>query len=93
LRVICAEELLELFLGFFLRDAVTLLQLANQLLASPFDDLEVIVGQFSPLFLDLAFELPPVSADSIFIHDFVSFSVFTITIRTSQTIGQTPVPH
>src|SRR5882757_3493485 len=53
------------FIGFargnVFGDSVTLLQAADQLFPSSSDDVQVVVGQFAPLFTDLAFVLLPFS--------------------------------
>src|SRR5437762_14054910 len=62
------RKLADLALGLVLRNAVLLLNLAHQLIATTRDQVEVAVGQLAPLFLDLAFELFPVPFDAIPIH-------------------------
>src|SRR5690606_22259949 len=56
-------------LGLFLADAVGLLDAPEQLVALAGDDIEMVVGQFAPLLLDLAFQLLPVSFDDVPVHD------------------------
>src|ERR1700720_1067127 len=56
-----ASELLHLAFGFFLGDSVSLLDLADQLIAFSTDSLQVVVGQLSPFFLDPAGDLLPFS--------------------------------
>ena len=62
------EQEAELRARLVLGDAVALLQLAGELLAIAFDQIEVVVGQVSPLLLHLAFELLPVALDAIPVH-------------------------
>jgi hypothetical protein len=44
------------------------LNLALQLVLPPIDDVEVVVGEATPLLTDLALELFPVPFDSIPVH-------------------------
>ena len=57
-----------LLLRLFLGDSVGLLDFAEKLFAPARDYVELIVGEFSPLLLDVALELLPVAFDSIPIH-------------------------
>src|SRR5688572_9136273 len=59
---------LDLALGLGLRDAVLLLDLADQLFALAVDLIEIVVGKLAPLLLDLAFELLPVALNLIPVH-------------------------
>lgn len=59
-------------LGFILFDPVAFLQTACELLTAPIDGVQVVIGQFTPLFLDLAFELRPLALDDVFVHDVAS---------------------
>jgi hypothetical protein len=59
---------IEFFFGLLLGVAIPFLQLANELVLFAFDDLQVVIVEFSPLFLHLAFELFPVSGYLIPIH-------------------------
>jgi hypothetical protein len=54
--------------------AFTAVTFAFELLLSPIDGVEVIVGESAPLLLDAAFELLPVSFDSIPVHDALHLS-------------------
>src|SRR5262249_45112099 len=56
------------FLRLILGVAVALLQTAGELLAPALDDFEIVLGELAPLLLGFAFELLPVSFDSIPIH-------------------------
>src|SRR4051794_32689927 len=47
---------------------VALLDPAFELIAAAIDHVEIIVGQLSPLLLDLAFDLLPVPFDSVPVH-------------------------
>jgi len=60
---------IDLPLRFVFGVAVTLLKPAGELGLVALDDVQIVVGQFPPLLLNLAFELLPVSFDSIPIHD------------------------
>src|SRR5436190_22072527 len=59
---------IELLLGFVASNAVTLLSCAEQLVSLAFDTIEIIIGQFAPLFLDLASKLLPIAFDSVPVH-------------------------
>lgn len=54
IRAIRSRELIHLTLGFFLRDAVALLDAADELITFPADALEVVVGQLAPVFFHSA---------------------------------------
>src|SRR5690606_33570070 len=45
------------------------LDASEQLVALAGDDIELVVGEFAPLLLDLAFQLLPVSFDNVPVHD------------------------
>ncbi|CCM74292.1 hypothetical protein BN77_1412 [Rhizobium mesoamericanum STM3625] len=49
-------------------DPVTLLDFALQLITLPGNLIKIIIGEFAPLLLDLAFHLLPISFDSVPIH-------------------------
>src|SRR5436190_15477450 len=49
--------------------AVVLLQAAFQLVAASFDDIKIVIGEFAPLLLGLAFDFFPVSFNAIPVHD------------------------
>src|SRR5262249_55075681 len=51
-----------------LRETVTLLELALELIAATVDDIEIVVGEFAPLLLHIALELLPVAFNAIPIH-------------------------
>jgi hypothetical protein len=61
-------ELLHLLFGFFLLDAVALLDTPDELVALAFDTGQIVIGQLAPLFLDLALELIPIALGRIPIH-------------------------
>jgi hypothetical protein len=58
----------KLLISFVLADAVGLLNLSYKLIALPSNLVEVVIGNFSPLLLYLAFDLLPVSCNSIPVH-------------------------
>jgi len=62
------EPGVDLALGLVPRHAVALLKPAAELRASTLDDVEIVVGEFAPLLLSLAFELFPIAFNSIPIH-------------------------
>ena len=63
-----AVPLVDLALGFFLRDAVPLLNLSCQHLLVAFRLGQVVIGKFAPLTLHLAFELLPIADYLIPVH-------------------------
>lgn len=74
----------KLLLRFVLADAVFFLQLADQPVAIAGDNIQFVVGEFSPATLDCAFELFPVAFDTIPVHlqfphtvEFKEHSVFS----------------
>src|SRR6266545_2405041 len=58
----------DLLLRLFPGDAVLLLNLADQLVILSIDDIDVIIGQFSPTLFHGAFHLFPLALKSIRIH-------------------------
>src|SRR5690606_14897333 len=62
------RPLVDLALGGVAGQPVTLLHLADQLVAVAFQGRHVVVGQLAPLLLDLALELVPVAADGVPVH-------------------------
>jgi hypothetical protein len=62
------EPGIDLALGLVPRHAVALLKPAAELRALTLDDVEIVVGEFAPLLLSLAFELFPIAFNSIPIH-------------------------
>jgi hypothetical protein len=62
------------FFSLVLGKAVAFLNLPFELLLPPIDDVEIIIGEAAPLLLGLAFELLPVTFDSIPVHDAHSVS-------------------
>jgi hypothetical protein len=62
------EPGIDLALGLVPRHAVALLKPAAELRALTLDDVEIVVGEFAPLLLNLAFELFPIAFNSIPIH-------------------------
>jgi hypothetical protein len=55
------EPGIDLALGLVPRHAVALLKPAAELRALTLDDVEIVVGEFAPLLLSLAFELFPIA--------------------------------
>src|SRR3979490_1093654 len=62
------EPVIHILVDLILGEAVALLQLAFELLAATLDHIEIVVGEFAPLFLGLPFELLPVTFDPVPIH-------------------------
>ena len=62
------EPLFDLALSFLFRNAVTFLYLAGQYFLVAFRLLQIIVGEFSPLFLHFTLKLLPVTGYLISIH-------------------------
>src|ERR1700704_1846871 len=62
------EPVIDILVDLVLGEAVALLQLAFELLAAALDNVEVVVGEFAPLFLGLALELLPVAFNPVPIH-------------------------
>src|SRR5262245_28287551 len=65
---LAGEPVIHVPADLVLGQTVTLLNLALELVAASVDDVEVIVGELAPLFLDLAFDLLPVPFYAIPIH-------------------------
>src|SRR5438105_2235404 len=63
----------QLALGLVLADAVLLLDLAGQPVPIPGNDVELVVGQAAPFFLDGSLHLFPVTLDTVPIHDNTPF--------------------
>src|SRR6266852_3461327 len=55
------EPVVHILVDLVLGEAVALLQLAFELFAAPFDHVEIVVGEFAPLFLRGALEFLPVA--------------------------------
>ena len=62
------HEIVDLFLGFFLGDAVFFLDLAREFLEIAFSLVDLVVRQLAPLFLGGAFDLFPFSFQYVFLH-------------------------
>src|SRR5450830_216341 len=58
----------KLFLRLFPGDSIGFLDFAEKLIAFARNYIELIVGEFPPLLLDVALELLPVAFDSIPVH-------------------------
>jgi hypothetical protein len=72
------EPGVDLALGLVPRHAVALLKPAAELRALTLDDVEIVVGEFAPLLLSLAFELFPIAFNSIPIHRVAPVFVFPV---------------
>lgn len=68
LPALTTVPVVDIFLGSILFIAVTLLDLPLELLALAIDDVEVVVGEFASLLLDLTLHLLPVTFNAIPIH-------------------------
>src|SRR5258708_40351675 len=62
------EPVIDIPVNLILGKTVALLQLAFELLASAFDHVEIVVGEFAPLLLRRTLELLPVALDPVPIH-------------------------
>src|SRR3990172_1477991 len=58
----------KLLLRLFDGDSIGFLDLAEKLITPARNDIELIVGKFPPLLLDVALELLPVAFDSVPVH-------------------------
>src|SRR5580704_2840221 len=65
--------LINLLLSRLARDAVSLLNLPDQLIVLPVDYVDVIVGQFAPAFLYRTFHLFPFALQLVRVHLIFSF--------------------
>jgi hypothetical protein len=63
-----AEPAVDLPLGLVFGNAISLLDLADQLDSAALDAVKVIIGELAPLLLNFAAELLPIAFDSIPIH-------------------------
>ena len=64
-----AAPFVDLALGFLFRDAIALLDFSGENLLVAFHLLQVVIGEFAPLMLQLAFELLPVARYLISVHE------------------------
>jgi len=62
------HEFVHLFLGSFLGDSISLLNLPHQLFFLAVDGRQIVVGELSPLYLNLAFVLFPFTFELFSIH-------------------------
>jgi len=60
-----AVLVVDFFVGLIFLITVSLLELAFELIALAIDDVKIIVGKLTPLLLDLALDLLPVTFDWI----------------------------
>src|SRR5215813_10689968 len=67
-QLLLAGPVAQLLFGLLLREAVLLLDPSKQLVAVPFQLLEVVVGELAPARLHLALELLPVTFDLMPVH-------------------------
>src|SRR5690606_9163480 len=74
----------DILAGLVLCVAIALLDFPFQLIEFAIDLVEVVVGQFAPLFLDLALDLFPVTFNAIPVHSVIS-SYFVDGDRTDET--------
>jgi hypothetical protein len=65
----CLHKLVRLLLRGVFHVAVVMLNLSNELLAPAVDDVDIVIGELAPLFLDLAFVLLPFALNLIPVHD------------------------
>jgi hypothetical protein len=68
--------LIELLFRLFLGDAVSLLDFADELITLSGNYIQIIVGEFAPFLLNLAFELLPVSGYLIPVHNLPPLRLF-----------------
>src|SRR5690606_8790715 len=61
-------QLIQLPASLILRNAVSLLDFARDLIAFALGHIQLVVGQLAPLFFDPAFEHLPITLHSIFVH-------------------------
>ena len=76
---LCVNPIVDVLFDLIFRDTVPLLNFPLELITAARDLVQVVVGQVAPPLLDLAFQLFPVSLDSIPVHD---LSPCVITTRT-----------
>src|SRR6185437_9452339 len=66
--VVARAEILRLALGLIARDAVSLLQLAGELIALALELVDLIVGQLAPLLLHFSLDLLPLACGTVIVH-------------------------
>ena len=59
------EPVVHVLVDLVLGETVTLLQLAFELFAAAFDDVEIVIGELAPLLFDFALSLFPISFDAV----------------------------
>lgn len=69
LPLLRAVPVIDIFADLILGEAILFLNQALQLVATPGDPVEIVIGQIAPLFLHFAFDLFPVSFNAIPVHD------------------------
>jgi len=73
--------LVNFFLGLILGYPIALLNFADKLIASAFDDIDFVIGKLAPFFFCFSFKLFPLARDLIPIHDQFSFFFFGLHSR------------
>ena len=68
-RSIALLEFFDLALSFVLRPTIFFLNFTGQNLAVTVNLIDLVAGQFASFFLDVSFDLFPVSLDGILVHD------------------------
>src|SRR6188474_3386029 len=77
-----SHEIVDLSFSFVTLIAVAFLNSADQLFSVPLRAINIVVRQFSPLRLDVTFELAPFPLQDVFVHDSAPFNKhFRRTVR------------
>jgi hypothetical protein len=63
-----AKELVQFFFRSFTLNTVFLLELTYELVSFPVKDIQFVIGEFTPMFSYLAFDLFPIPFDLVPIH-------------------------
>src|SRR5262245_55068532 len=63
------DPLVDLPFGLVASDAVAFLNPAHELLGLALDEVQIVIGQHTPLLANLALELIPLSLERVLIHD------------------------
>src|SRR5688572_23203794 len=67
-RSVPRQERIHFVFGLLLRIAVALLKDAHETLGAPFDAIDVVVGELSPLLFDRTLQLKPLALEDIGVH-------------------------